>query len=192
MSSTKEANSKSSAPTSSNAPVLPSNVSIFTPTSPDASKALLNGRIFSRLTVSAQTDPAQLAATLKASPKVSDGFYLTQRNSILVFDSETEGVDVKDAHHEHVRAVCLALKDADMSLSIAGASTADRFVGATDIVERASTNDGAFKEYLSYQVNTCGPQLATNNVTPAEIWRFGREHGRGGPDQRHGWRACDE
>ncbi|KAK7741731.1 hypothetical protein SLS53_004794 [Cytospora paraplurivora] len=112
--------SKSSAPTSSNAPVLPPNVSIFSPTSPDASKALLNGRIFSRLTVSAQTEPAQLAATLKASPIVSDGFFLTHRNAILVFDSETDGGDVKDAHHEHVRAVCLALKDADMSLSIAG------------------------------------------------------------------------
>lgn len=37
-----------------------------------------------------------------------------------MFDGEVDGGDVKDAHHEHVRAVCLALKDADMSLSIAG------------------------------------------------------------------------
>lgn len=37
-----------------------------------------------------------------------------------MFDGETGGGDVKDAHHEHVRAVCLALRDADMSLSIAG------------------------------------------------------------------------
>lgn len=68
--------------------------------------------------MSAQTEPAQLAAALKENPKVNDGFYLCHRNAILVFDGE--GGDVEDAHHEHVRAVCLALKDADMSLSIAG------------------------------------------------------------------------
>lgn len=46
---------------------------------------------------------------------------------MLVFDAEkgdAEGAcvekDVKDAHHEHVRMACLALKDADMSLDIAG------------------------------------------------------------------------
>lgn len=40
---------------------------------------------------------------------------------MLVFDSTRDGVeDVKDAHHEHVRAVCLALKDGDIGLDIAG------------------------------------------------------------------------
>lgn len=38
-----------------------------------------------------------------------------------MFDAAREGVaDVTDAHHEHVRAVCLALKDADIGLDIAG------------------------------------------------------------------------
>ncbi|KUI68407.1 hypothetical protein VM1G_03736 [Cytospora mali] len=126
MSSTKEASSKSSAdgkpsaPTASNVPTLPPNVSIFSPTDPGASNALLNGLFFTRLAVSAQTEPAQLAAALKESPKVSEAFCLSHQNAILVFDGETDGGDVKDAHHEHVRAVCLALKDADMSLSIAG------------------------------------------------------------------------
>lgn len=36
----------------------------------------------------------------------------------LVFDAGEE--DVKDAHHEHVRAVCLALRDRDIGLDIAG------------------------------------------------------------------------
>lgn len=131
MSSTKEASSKGPAPTSTGVPSLPPNVSIFSPADAGASKALLNGRIFSRLTISAQTEPARLAAALKASSKVSDEFYLCHRNAILVFDAaevngggdvdDDDGGDiVKDTHHEHVRAVCLALKDADMSLSIAG------------------------------------------------------------------------
>lgn len=121
MSPTTEANSKGSAATPSSVPTLPPNVSIFSPADAGASKALLNGRFFSRLSISAQTEPAKLAAALKESPKVSDGFYLCHRNAILVFDGEVDGGgDVKDAHHEHVRAVCLALKDADMSLSIAG------------------------------------------------------------------------
>ncbi|ROV99552.1 hypothetical protein VMCG_06355 [Cytospora schulzeri] len=82
---------------------------------------LLNGRIFTRLAISAQTEPAQLAAALKESPKVGDGFCLSHRNSILIFDGEVDGGgDLKDTHHEHVRAVCLALKDADMSLTISG------------------------------------------------------------------------
>lgn len=121
MSSTKEASDKGSASASSSGPTLPPNVSIFSPLNPTASKALLNGRIFTRLAVSAQTEPAQLAVVLKESPKVTDGFCLSHRNAILVFDGEVDGGgDAKDAHHEHVRAVCLALKDADMSLSIAG------------------------------------------------------------------------
>lgn len=113
----KETNSQ----TAPNKPALPPNVSIFSPKDPSASKAVLNGRIFSRLTTSSQTEPSQLAAALdKASPGVSEAFCLTHGGAILVFDTEQPGVDLKDSHHEHVRAVCLALKDADISLSISG------------------------------------------------------------------------
>lgn len=101
-------------------PALPPNVSIFSPKDPSASKAVLNGRIFSRLTTSSQTEPSQLAAALKASSGVSEAFCLTHGGAALVFDTEQPGVELKDSHHEHVRAVCLALKDADISLSISG------------------------------------------------------------------------
>lgn len=120
MSSTKETSSKTPAGAKPSAPTLPPNVAIFSPADPGASTALLNGLIFTRLAISAQTEPAHLAAALRDDPKVSDGFCLSHRNAVLVFDGEVDGGDVKDAHHEHVRAVCLALKDADMSLSIAG------------------------------------------------------------------------
>jgi hypothetical protein len=101
-------------------PSLPPNVSIFSPKDPGAAKALLNGHIFSRLTTSSQTEPSKLAAAVKASAGVSDAFCLTHGPAVLVFDAEKPGVDLKDSHHEHVRAVCLALKDADISLSISG------------------------------------------------------------------------
>lgn len=54
------------------------------------------------------------------------GFWLVHKNAVLVFDGsrgsgeEDEDAVVKDRHHEHVRSVCLALKDGDLSLSIAG------------------------------------------------------------------------
>lgn len=101
-------------------PVLPPNVSIFSPKDHGASKAVLGGHIFSRLTTSSQTEPSQLAAALKTSSGVSEAFCLSHGGAVLVFDAERPGVDLKDSHHEHVRAVCLALKDADISLSISG------------------------------------------------------------------------
>ncbi|KAG6366726.1 hypothetical protein INS49_000906 [Diaporthe citri] len=101
-------------------PALPPNVSIFSPKDPSGSKAVLNGHIFSRLTTSSQTEPSRLAAALKASSGVSEAFCLSHGGAVLVFDAEQPGVDLKDSHHEHVRAVCLALKDADISLSISG------------------------------------------------------------------------
>lgn len=101
-------------------PALPPNVSIFSPKDHSASNAVLNGHIFSRLTTSSQTEPSRLASALKASPGVSEAFCLTHGPAVLVFDAEQPGVDLKDSHHEHVRAVCLALKDADISLSISG------------------------------------------------------------------------
>ncbi|KAG8166950.1 hypothetical protein KVR01_002639 [Diaporthe batatas] len=110
-------NGKDAAPSK---PSLPPNVSIFSPKDPSASNAVLNGHMFSRLTTSSQTAPSQLAAALAASPGVSETFCLSHGPAVLVFDAEKPGVDLKDSHHEHVRAVCLALKDADISLSISG------------------------------------------------------------------------
>ncbi|KAL1861514.1 hypothetical protein Daus18300_008776 [Diaporthe australafricana] len=101
-------------------PTLPPNVSIFSPSDPSAAKAVLNGHIFSRLTTSSQTEPSKLAAALKTSTGVSETFCLSHGPAVLVFDAEQPGVDLKDTHHDHVRAVCLALKDADVSLSISG------------------------------------------------------------------------
>ncbi|KKY37589.1 hypothetical protein UCDDA912_g02479 [Diaporthe ampelina] len=112
----KEANTQAA----SSKPALPPNVSIFSPSDPSASKAVLNGHIFSRLTTSSQTDPSQLAAALKASSGVSEAFCLSHGGAVLVFDAEQPGADLKDTHHDHVRAVCLALRDADVSLSISG------------------------------------------------------------------------
>lgn len=110
----------SSAENNQSKPSLPPNVSIFSPKDPSASKAVLNGHIFSRLTTSTQTQPTQLAAALAASAGVSETFCLSHGPAVLVFDAEKPGMDLKDTHHEHVRAVCLALKDADISLSISG------------------------------------------------------------------------
>ncbi|OLN86300.1 hypothetical protein CCHL11_04165 [Colletotrichum chlorophyti] len=103
------------------APTLPSNVTIFTPKNPSAANALLNGRIFTRLTVSAQTEPAHLSTALKnaAHLGVDEPFCLSHRNVILIFDGG-DREDLEDAHHEHFRLVCLALKDADIGLDVAG------------------------------------------------------------------------
>ncbi|KAK8879134.1 hypothetical protein PGQ11_000428 [Apiospora arundinis] len=120
MSSTKEVSSGAS---SGAAPALPPNVSIFTPAEPRTAKALLSGRLFTRLTVSVKTEPAQLAKALE-----SHGAYCTShRNVVLIFDDGSEdaaeagGSEIAaDAHHEHFRLVCLALKDNDISLDVAG------------------------------------------------------------------------
>lgn len=102
-------------------PTLPPNVSIFSPKNKAVSRALLEGQIFSRLTVSSQTEPSKLTEALKAILAVKQPYFLIHNKALLVFDAEEEEVDdVKDAHHEHVRAVCLALKDADIGLDIAG------------------------------------------------------------------------
>lgn len=102
-------------------PTLPPNVSIFSPQNKDVSRALLEGQIFSRLTVSSQTEPSKLTEALKAISAVKQPYFFIHNKALLVFDAEEEEVDdVKDAHHEHVRAVCLALKDADIGLDIAG------------------------------------------------------------------------
>lgn len=102
-------------------PSLPHNVLIFSPSSPDAAKALLNGRIFTKLASTGSTTPAQLvAAVQKITPKESrEKFCLPFRKGILIFDGsdpETEQEKLTDDHHEHFREVCLALKDADINL----------------------------------------------------------------------------
>ncbi|KAK2613971.1 hypothetical protein N8I77_000837 [Diaporthe amygdali] len=111
---------ETTAQAASSKPTLPPNVSIFSPADPSVPKSVLNGRVFSRLTTSSQTEPSQLAAALKTSAGVSETFCLSHGAAVLVFDAEQPGVDLKDSHHDHVRAVCLALKDADISLSISG------------------------------------------------------------------------
>lgn len=105
---------------SENTPALPPNVSIFTPEDSGTAAALLDGRMFTRLTVSAQTEPARLSAALQsaARPEVNEAFCLSHRNVVLIFDRE--GADLEDTHHEHFRLVCLALKDNDINLDVAG------------------------------------------------------------------------
>lgn len=120
---------------------LPPNVSIFSPKVPSTTQALLansdDATIFTRLAVSASTTPAKLTEALGSLSPTIDGsnikqeFYLRHGNAVLVFDSaatrsgdgdrtDDEEAAVKDLHHEHVRAVCLAFKDRDIGLDIAG------------------------------------------------------------------------
>lgn len=123
MSSIKKASTENAAGSSAqNAPALPPNVSIFSPSNPSTATALLNGRIFTRLTANAQTEPAKLSAALRdvARPEVNESFCFSHSNVVLIFDGDQEGADVQDIHHEHFRLVCLALKDADISLDVAG------------------------------------------------------------------------
>jgi hypothetical protein len=100
-------------------PTLPPNVSIFSPKSPDAADKLLKASLFTRLSASSSTSPDQLSKALQAHSQVSEDFYLTHKNSILIFDGGVEGDELEDLHHEHFRAVCLALKDADIGLDVA-------------------------------------------------------------------------
>lgn len=105
-------------------PTLPPNVSIFSPPTPAVSEALLLGRIFTRLTISLNSNTHISDTLLKRSELETQQFWLVHQNVVLVFDSaenaDEEEEKVKDRHHEHVRSVCLALKDGDLSLSIAG------------------------------------------------------------------------
>lgn len=127
------------------APSLPPNVSIFSPKNSSTTQALLataddttsSPAIFTRLAVSASTTPTKLTEALESlSPtidrsSIKQEFYVRHGNAVLVFDSaatsssggdrkDDEEAAVKDLHHEHVRAVCLAFKDRDIGLDIAG------------------------------------------------------------------------
>lgn len=100
-------------------PVLPQNVSIFSPGRPATAKALLDGRLFTRL-VTVGTDSSQHTQALGNKVGVHDTFLLAHHNVLLLFDSDAEGKDLQDAHHEHFRTVCLMLKDEDINLDFAG------------------------------------------------------------------------
>lgn len=104
-------------------PALPPNVSIFSPTKSSVVNALLGARVFTRLVASERTTPAQLAAAIKAYPEADESFCLVHGNVVLIFDGgegEKEGEELDDVHHEHFRIVCLALKEHDIGLDVAG------------------------------------------------------------------------
>lgn len=67
------------------------------------------------------TQLSQLPSLCK-DPRLDESYCLLHpgSGSILIFDAEAEGKDLKDAHHEHFRLVCLALKDGDVGLRVAG------------------------------------------------------------------------
>ncbi|KIW04063.1 uncharacterized protein PV09_04881 [Verruconis gallopava] len=113
---------KDKAPDNDNPPSLPPNVYIFSPTTAGTTKALLNGSIFTRLCVSSQVPPGRLASALRSERqrKINESFCLSYNNVILIFDAHADDKDLLDTHHEHFRDVCLALKDHDISLDIAG------------------------------------------------------------------------
>lgn len=129
-----------SGPEAAARPTLPPNVSIFSPPAPSpaaVSGALLGGkgpRIFTRLTIAPSPGNhtrTPVVETLKKRPELAaqECWLVHQDVVVLVFDATGENANdgdgedeetLKDRHHEHVRSVCLALKDGDLSLSIAG------------------------------------------------------------------------
>lgn len=102
-------------------PNLPANVCIFSPKKPSAVEALLSARVFTRLVASASTTPEKLAA-IKKYPGVQEDFCLIHRNAVLIFDGAPgeQDASVEDLHHEHFRVICLALKEYDIGLDVAG------------------------------------------------------------------------
>lgn len=105
--------------TQSSAPTLPPNVTIFSPKSPQVAQTLLKARLFTRLSASASTSEEQLSKALESHSGIDESFCLWHGSAILIFDGGKEGPELEDAHHEHFRAVCLALKDANIGLDVA-------------------------------------------------------------------------
>ncbi|KAJ4257970.1 hypothetical protein NW762_008107 [Fusarium torreyae] len=102
---------------------LPANVQIFAPKNALAVNALLAGRIFTRLVASASTKQTQLATAIKQFSRTDESFCLIHRNAVLIFDGgldDKQGDQLEDVHHEHFRQVCLALKEYDIGLDVAG------------------------------------------------------------------------
>ncbi|UPK92372.1 hypothetical protein LCI18_003307 [Fusarium solani-melongenae] len=126
-------------------PNLPTNVCIFSPKKPSAVNALLSARVFTRLVASASTKPAQLAAAIKSYQGADESFCLVHRDSVLIFDGaegDKQGDELDDVHHEHFRVVCLALKEHDIGLDVAGCiHDANNALGAGFQLDRL--NDGA-------------------------------------------------
>jgi hypothetical protein len=100
-------------------PQLPPHVTIFSPKIPSAAKSLLTSTLFTRLSLSPDTSISQLS-TLRDDSRFSETYSLLHHSTILIFDSNTSDKDVQDTHHDHFRDTCLALKDADISISVAG------------------------------------------------------------------------
>lgn len=105
----------SAEPTGSTPSGLPPNVVIFAPQNASSVNALLQASLFTRLVTSASTTPEKLAS-LKNHPELKDDFCLVHRGAILIFDAG----DNADLHHEHFRTICLALKELDIGLDVAG------------------------------------------------------------------------
>lgn len=108
--------------------VLPPNVSIY---SGPAHQRLLGATLFTRLATTLGADNGdRLGSALKGNDGAEDlaAFcHVHQHNVVLIFDGAPQPQehqrqpggdpeDEADAHHEHFRAVCLRLKDSDISL----------------------------------------------------------------------------
>ncbi|CZT12862.1 uncharacterized protein RCO7_11472 [Rhynchosporium graminicola] len=113
--------------------ILPPNVQIFSPLDPQAAEALLNSCIFTRLSISAQTDPIKLSEAL-SSIGPFEQFCLRHRNNLLIFGGRKAQDDLKndftDAHHEQFRLIALAIKHFDIGLDVAGC-----VFDASDVIE---------------------------------------------------------
>jgi hypothetical protein len=101
---------------------LPAHVSVFSNKDITASDNLLNAKIFTRLSISSSTTSQALAAAISPSSKsqadsIDPTFCLQNNNVLLVFDVDVE--KDRDLHHEHVRTVCLMLKEQDFSVDYA-------------------------------------------------------------------------
>ncbi|RSL94916.1 hypothetical protein CEP52_012370 [Fusarium oligoseptatum] len=107
----------------SSKPTLPANVCILSPKKTSAVNALLSARLFTRLVASSSTKPAKLAAAIKSYQGADESFCLVHGNAVLIFDGgegDKKSDEVEDDHHEHFRIVCLALKEHDIGLDVAG------------------------------------------------------------------------
>ncbi|KAF2008372.1 hypothetical protein BU24DRAFT_429403 [Aaosphaeria arxii CBS 175.79] len=101
---------------------LPEHVSIYSPSDAQAGDDLFNAQIFTRLSISSSTSSRVIATALATSSNstnntVSQSFCVQHNNVLLVFDTDTK--DDCDLHHEHVRTVCLMLKDHDYAIDYA-------------------------------------------------------------------------
>ncbi|KAL2061114.1 hypothetical protein VTL71DRAFT_7387 [Oculimacula yallundae] len=120
--STTRTGSKKGQDNTLSAPILPANVQLFSPADPQVAEALLSSRIFTRLSISAQTDPANISDALH-SVRAVESFCLKHRNALLIFGGgnaqNQPADDPTDSHHEQFRLIALALKRFDIGLDVA-------------------------------------------------------------------------